>query len=181
MTQRQVLNLTKMQASKIGVNGVRMILLKKKGSSVFLKKVLLESRNEKVLGEVISYFVEKANTGDIRSKLFLNRCASEKFNKNEILRKLVIEKFLKLARDRSSFGLRGLLVGVRDSVSVNRHWAFLGLWKLAEKGDFRVLSGLLEGVKDSVKNNRTLALQGLRALADKGHVEAKRALEELKK
>jgi hypothetical protein len=170
VTQRQVLNLFKMQIGKMSEASLKLALERKRASPAFLNRVLIESKNEKVLGLVVNHFLVKAKEGDAESKMFLNRMASEKFNKNKSLRKLIFLKFSNLATLGDSFGLRGMLVGVKDSDTHNRSWALKGLGELAFKGDARVLPGLFFGLRDSNPSNRADALSGLEKLSRLGDV-----------
>jgi hypothetical protein len=170
MTQRQVLNLFKMQIGKMSEASVKLALERKRASPAFLRKVLLESKNEKVWGLLINHFLSNAKRGDVRSKLFLIRLCFEKFNKNKFLRGAVLIKFEELAEGGNVFGLRGMLVGVKDSDTHNRSWALKGLGELAFKGDARVLPGLFFGLRDSNPSNRADALSGLEKLSRLGDV-----------
>lgn len=180
MTLKQARNLTLIQSRKVTPASMKLIL-RKKPKTALLREIILNSTDEKVLGAVISHFVECAKSGDVKAKLFLNRLASERFNKNPASRSTVLKRIWALAIVGDSFGLRGLLVGVRDFEGVNRSWALGGLRELAKKGDARVLPGLIFGMKDADKENRSRALEGLNALAEKGNVKAKKALKELGK
>jgi hypothetical protein len=137
-------------------------------NSRVLKENLLKSSDERVLEEVVKHFVVMGEKGDVKIKLFLNRCASEKFNKNSNSRFKILVRFRELAKKGDSFGLKGLLVGVRDSNKHHREYALRGLSLLAAKGETRTLPGLLHGVKDSSEYNRGWALLGLRELSKKG-------------
>ena len=137
-------------------------------NSRMLKKIFLESKDTRVLKEVFEHFVARSKSGDVQVNLFLNRCISEKFNKNADSRREVLKYFKGLAGKGDSFGLKGLIVGVKDSVASNREVALAGLRELAEQNNRHVLSGLVIGVKDKVESNRRIALMGLRELAERG-------------
>ncbi|MGI6589368.1 MAG: hypothetical protein ACOX1V_01745 [Candidatus Iainarchaeum sp.] len=130
------------------------------------KNAILESSDSRVLKEVVNHFIKKGKS-NVKIKLFLNRCASEKFNKNWVSRGEVLKYFGELAEKGDSFGLRGLMVGVKDSNPSNRGWALRGLSFLAAKGDARALNGLMIGVKDSVGSNRAWAMFGIGELSKK--------------
>lgn len=143
MAQRQLRNLAQMQASKLNANSVELLLKgKKRVREVFLKQVLLENRDRFALRMLINHFLKKAREGDVRSKLFLNRLASERFNKNESSRAEVLIIFHNLAQKGDLFGLRGLLVAARDSVPERRWWALEGLNALAKKGNLKAIKAL---------------------------------------
>jgi len=173
-------NLAKMQPRKLNLSEVKSLLRQKKVNPDVVRNVLLKSTDKIVLDSVINHFVKNAKKGDVRSKLFLNRLVSKKFNSNIISRERVLGEFRGLAKKGDSLGLRGLLIGVKDPVLTNRFFALWGLRELAERGDARVLPGLLTGVKDFNLANRSWALKGLEALAKKGNASAKNFLEELK-
>jgi hypothetical protein len=178
MTAPRIKSLTARQAEKINSKSLRFIL-RGKPNPILLRSILLNSNNKLALSILINHFVNKAKKGDVRAKLLLNRLASEKFNKNVISRGQVLDKFGVFAKEGDSFGLRGLLVGAKDSDIINRDRALFGLCQLAIQGDGRVLSGLFVGVKDSSKTNFERALFGLITLANKGNSSAKKALKGL--
>ena len=175
----KVKNLAKIQNRKINLSDVKSLLRQKKVNPVLVRNVILKSTDKNILDSVINHFVENAKKGDIRSKLFLNRLVSKNFNSNIVSRERVLGAFSDLAKKGNSFGLRGLLIGVKDPVLTNRFFALWGLRELAEKGESRVLPGLLVGAKDSNLGNRSFALKGLEALAKQGNVEAQKVLRKL--
>jgi hypothetical protein len=168
------------QAGKISLYGAKSLLKQKRVNPVLIKTILLNSTDSKVLDVLLDYFVERAKKGDLGSMGILNRFAVEKINPNLVSRKKVLETLRNLALSGDARGIRGLLVGVKDSDSINRYHSLSGLRALSKKGDVRVLPGLLVGVKDSDVGNRSLALGGLRLLSRRGSAEAKKFWKEYK-
>jgi hypothetical protein len=180
MTLKKVLNLSKMQVLKVTPKSVELLLAQKKPSMALLRKILFESKNKEVLRLTINHFLARAVKGDVRANLFLRRLVSEKFNKNEYIRSRVLEHFWYVAKWRGNpIGLRGLLVGVRDSSILNRNRALMGLSELAWRGDARTLPGLIEGLKDPHLDNQVHALKGIKDLAKTGNNKAYEILKEL--
>jgi hypothetical protein len=179
MTQKHVLNLSRMQIGKLSENSLWLALEKKKASTPWLKKVLFESKDRKILYLAIEHFVRKAKNGDVRAKLFLNRLALERFNKNDLLRDCVLLKLEENTQMGDRFALRALLVGVRDSVPYNRAMALTGLKNLAARNEKRVLPGLIFGLKDTNLDNRRYALSGLEFLAEEKNEDAIKVLKKL--
>ena len=170
MTLKQSRNLAVRQVGKVNPRSLNLLFNQKRVNSKLVKNIFLNSVDKTVLNMLINHFVDNAKSGDVKLKLFLNRLVLKKFNPNSVSRWRVLNKFYNLAQEGDSFGLRGLLIGVKDSVLENRGCALKGLRYLAETGDVRVLDGLVFGLKDSNKYNRNVALDGLRLLAVKGDV-----------
>jgi hypothetical protein len=174
MTQRQLKTLNSTQAQRLTPKSLSMIFERNRINSPIVKKIFLEVKGTKSFKLMIDYFVEKVQRGDVGAQRLLNRMASEKFNKNELLRNWVLEKFRELAFNGDDLGLKGLLSGVKDSSSDNRNVALWGLRRLATyKGDARVLPGLIVGARDSHETNRWEALRGLGSLVKRENAQAR--------
>ena len=178
MTLKQTKNLVAMQIARVTPSSVRL-LLRGKSNSVILRKLILSSTNLKVLDEMISHFVNKAKV-DVHAKLFLDEMVSEKFNKNPVSRWRVLTAFHNLSIKGDSFGLRGLLIGVKDSDESNCRCALAGLSLLAQKGISETLPGLIVGLKDKELGNHNNALRGVKCLAKLGNKEAQAHLKRLR-
>jgi hypothetical protein len=150
--------------AKVTPSSVKL-LLRGKSNPVLLKSLVLSSTNATVLESLVNHLGLKAMKGDVRAKLFLNRCASEKFNKNALSRGLVIGCLSKRASNADYFGLRGLLVGIRDSNPNNRLKAFEGLRIFVSRGNPAGIKSLIIGAKDPVEKIRWQSLAGLYDLA----------------
>jgi hypothetical protein len=182
VTLKQTRNLGARQIAKVTPKSVGLILAQKKPNLVLLRKILFESKDREVLRLTINHFLALADLGNVKAKLFLNRLASEKYNKNEYIRTRVLENYWYVAKFRKNpVGLRALLVGVRDSNISNRVHSLMGLSELALHGDARTLPGLIEGLKDSHPDNHDHALKGIQDLAKTGNNKAYKILKELKK
>jgi hypothetical protein len=178
VTLKQARNLAAMQMVKITPSSVKL-LLRGKTNSVLLRNLILTSTDAKVLDSVINHFVDRVMSGDAGAKLFLSRMVSEKFNKNLVSRKRILNAFKNIVNQEESFGFSGLLAGVKDSVAVNRFEAGWGLGTLAEKGDGRVLPGLLVCTRDSELETAAWAFEGLKSLFKGNNVPAKNALKKM--
>ncbi|OQA31475.1 MAG: hypothetical protein BWY55_00468 [archaeon ADurb.Bin336] len=152
-------------------------------TSGVLRNTILKSKNPKVLNASISTFINRSRGGDVQARLFLNRSASEKFNKNSASRREVLWRFKGLAGKGDSVGLRGLMVGVRDSNALNREIAWKGVGDLAARGNPQAksflsnykggdnsvaLRRLISGTGKRDAGTRTSALSGLKRLSDQG-------------
>jgi hypothetical protein len=181
MTLKQAARLNSVQAGKLTPKSLALIMWYNRVDSPVFRKLVKDSKNKSLLHSAITHSISKAKEGDVRARLFLNRLTQEKFTKDNSFRRMVLGEFSDIAVKGDSFGLRWLLIGVRDSSIANRSWALWGLENLAKEGDARTLPGLLKGIKDSDADNRDLALSGLKELTKCGNSDARRVLVDLAK
>jgi hypothetical protein len=178
MTQKQVSNLARMQIGKLSEASIRLALEKKKVSPAFLRRVLMESRSEKVLGVLISHFVEKAKR-DFWVKKFLGQMVLEDFNKNEVLRRKLLEEFMFYAKNKNMFFFKELLRGIKDSAIENKRLVYYGLHNLAREGESKTINALINGTREADKDIKRWSVEGLKSLSRRGNKNAKKVLEEL--
>ena len=144
MTLKLAKRLQERQAGKISSNSLKKVFLARRVNSRLVESILLNNTNEKVLGEVCDFLVERVAAKDKRALNVLLRTSDESLNKNVGSRWYAVDGLWRLAENGELGVLPSLLKAGNDSnLSVWLH-AVEGLKHFAKLGNLQAQKKLIQ-------------------------------------